>query len=243
MADREKFLERWSRRKREATPSTEPDEASRPADQQSSAPLNATNTATPSDAANASTKPAAAEPEFDLAKLPSLDSITAATDIKPFLGRGVPADLARAALRRAWAADPAIRDFVGLQENDWDFNNPNAIAGFGELPPGTDLKEMVARLFGETKGALEKLAAVEAPSPADATAAQIPQSPQRSADASPAALEARAQPDPMIEASAAAPDAMEPATERLELVQDSKNIAPQNKLTQRRKHGGALPEL
>ena len=92
---------------------------------------------------------AAPKPEFDLASLPSLDSITAATDIRAFLAPGVPEELARAALRRAWAADPAIRDFKGLAENDWDFTDPTAMPGFGALPPGTDIKKMVAQIFGD----------------------------------------------------------------------------------------------
>ena len=73
--------------------------------------------------------PAAPKPEFDLTSLPSLESITAATDIRAFLAPGVPPELTRAALRRAWSADPAIRDFVGLPENDWDFTDPNGSAG------------------------------------------------------------------------------------------------------------------
>jgi Protein of unknown function (DUF3306) len=72
-------------------------------------------------------------PDFDLSTLPSLESITAATDIRPFLAPGVPQALRSAALRRAWSADPAIRDFVGLAENAWDFTAPGAIAGFGTL--------------------------------------------------------------------------------------------------------------
>jgi hypothetical protein len=31
-------------------------------------------------------------------------------------------------------SDPAIRDFVGIAENQWDFNDPNAIPGFCPLP-------------------------------------------------------------------------------------------------------------
>jgi hypothetical protein len=41
-----------------------------------------------------------------------------------------------AALRRAWSADPAIRDFIGLSENSWDFNAPDGVPGFGS--PITD---------------------------------------------------------------------------------------------------------
>jgi hypothetical protein len=41
--------------------------------------------------------------------------------------------LTRAALRRAWTSDPAIREFIGIAENQWDFNDPNGIPGFGQL--------------------------------------------------------------------------------------------------------------
>jgi hypothetical protein len=83
------------------------------------------------------------------ATLPSLDSIDAKTDITVFLRSGVRAELRLAALRRAWATDPAIRDFRGLQENDFDFNDPNGILGFGELGPWIDIEKMVAQVFGE----------------------------------------------------------------------------------------------
>jgi hypothetical protein len=67
--------------------------------------------------------------------LPTIDSITATTDIRGFLKHGVPDSLKHAALRRAWVADPAIRDFVGIAENQWDFNKPQDIPGFGLLDP------------------------------------------------------------------------------------------------------------
>jgi Protein of unknown function (DUF3306) len=66
-------------------------------------------------------------------ELPSVDTITVDTDIRAFLKSRVPAELTRAALRRAWSSDPAIRDFIGIAENQWDFNDPTAIAGFGPL--------------------------------------------------------------------------------------------------------------
>lgn len=71
---------------------------------------------------------------FDPASLPSLEQIAADTDIGAFLQSGVPAELTRAALRRAWASNPAIRDFIGIAENQWDFNDPDGIPGFGALP-------------------------------------------------------------------------------------------------------------
>jgi hypothetical protein len=90
-------------------------------------------TATPLQAEEAPAQP------FDPASLPSLEQIVADTDIGAFLQSGVPAELVRAALRRAWVSDPAIRDFVGIAENQWDFNDPDAIPGFGVLqaPKGT----------------------------------------------------------------------------------------------------------
>ena len=85
------------------------------------------------------------------------------TDIRAFLAPGVPKELARAALRRAWSADPAIRDFMGLAENDWDFTDPAAMPGFGALPPGYDVKKMVAQIFGDGDKPTEPEAASQQP--------------------------------------------------------------------------------
>ena len=85
----------------------------------------------------------------DSATLPPIESIDAQTDITVFLRSGVPDELRLAALRRAWTVDPAIRDFKGPQENDWNFNNPNSIPGFGEVGPEVDVKGMVAEILGE----------------------------------------------------------------------------------------------
>ena len=76
---------------------------------------------------------AAMQEPFDPASLPLIDSISADTDIVEFLKSDVPTELTRAALRRAWTSDPAIRDFIGIADNQWDFNDPNGIAGFGRL--------------------------------------------------------------------------------------------------------------
>jgi uncharacterized protein DUF3306 len=92
-------------------------------------------------------------PPFDPAQLPPLDSIGADTDITAFLRRDVPPDLTRAALRRAWTSDPAIKNFVGLVENGWDFNDPSAMSGFGPISA-----EEVARLAGKLIEALPEAA-------------------------------------------------------------------------------------
>ena len=69
-------------------------------------------------------------------------------NIRGFLEAGVPGDLTRAALRRAWSLDPAIRDFVGLSENSWDFNAPGTMAGFGPID-GEEVERLLTQLLGE----------------------------------------------------------------------------------------------
>lgn len=99
------------------------------------------------------------EPAFDAESLPPIESITAESDIKAFLQAGVPEDLTRAALRRAWAADPAIRDFIGLAENQWDFTDPTAMPGFGPLEATDDVRLLVSQAMGR----LNELAEVPDP--------------------------------------------------------------------------------
>lgn len=88
-------------------------------------------------------------PAFDPASLPSIESIQAANDVRAFLAPGVPLNLARTALRRAWVTDPTIRDFIGIADNQWDFTKPDSIAGFGPLDITPDLQRLISDLLGE----------------------------------------------------------------------------------------------
>ena len=125
----EDFLARWSRRKREvAKAEAEPHVEPQPVPKQPSAEA-----------------VQEVEPEFDIASLPPIESINALTDVTAFLREGVPAELTRAALRRVWTADPAIRDFVGLAENAWDFTDPAAMPGFGPLESTDEVRRMIAQ--------------------------------------------------------------------------------------------------
>lgn len=147
MNDPEKFLTRWSRRKRETA--DESDQARRDEQEQRApdappAADRAPDVATPSPVA----KREATEPAFDLSQLPPIESITAETDIRAFLAPGVPADVRLAALRRAWVADPKVRDFVGLNDYDFDFHTPGAIPGFGPLEMTDALRREVLRIVG-----------------------------------------------------------------------------------------------
>jgi len=162
MNDTEGFLSRWTRRKRAvaeaaAAPAAAPD-STRPregAEPEPDSRLRGNERVVdPELARDASPhgdeKAEKSEAEFDLSKLPSIESITAETDIRPFLARGIPADLRQAALRRAWVADPHIRDFIGIAENQGDFTGAGeAMAGFDFSPPTDGLARMVAEIFGE----------------------------------------------------------------------------------------------
>ncbi len=151
MSEPEGFLARWDRRKRAAREEnnepghTAPAETPAQAGPESQPPMRAADTGEDTKAASS---PA---PAIDLASLPPIESITASTDIRGFLAPGVPAELKRAALRRAWTADPAIRDFVGIAENQWDFAAPDQVPGFGALARGDSVRDLVARVFGEER--------------------------------------------------------------------------------------------
>ena len=166
MSEPENFITRWSRRKREAADeaeTTKPAAASGVPDE---------TTHTDDDRGEASGVPparsGASEPasEFDWTKLPPVETITAESDIRAFLRAGVPPELTRAALRRAWAADPKIRDFVGLADYDWDFNTPGAIAGFGPLEMSDEVRRQIVQMIGSslTEGELDQ----SAPTPEEA---------------------------------------------------------------------------
>jgi hypothetical protein len=136
MSNHMEFLARWSHRKRHATIDKNTQSKS------GSSPDNIVSEASAAPAQDETRLP------FDDASLPKLESIGAESDIRAFLEAGVPGDLARAALRRVWSSDPAIRDFIGLSENSGDFNAPGAMAGFGPIDR-EEAGRILTRLFGE----------------------------------------------------------------------------------------------
>ena len=172
----------------------------------------------------------------DPATLPPIESIGAGTDIRAFLQSGVPSDLTRAALRRAWTSDPAIRDFIGIAENQWDFAAGD-IPGFGPLKAIDDVRRMVAELTGDVGKLVE---------PKPEPKAQTPPTPAESAPA--ATPEAQVEPQaPEVEPE------QKPAlasTEEQQTAPHKVNVAMQHEDRQdeygpvptRRSHGRALPE-
>lgn len=167
MSEPENFIARWSRRKAEAT-TEHAEPAAAPADE----------TVAPDDQAHGAPAPVkqseSAPPAIDPATLPPIESIMAGTDISVFLRAGVPAELTRAALRRAWATDPNIRDFIGLSENSWDFTANDGVPGFGPLSAEDASRLMVEftskakEVAGKAKEVVERIDALE-PKPVQTT--------------------------------------------------------------------------
>jgi hypothetical protein len=209
------FLTRWSRRKREAAKPEPPDEPVAPA--KADAPQAETDTAA---------APAEAEP-VDLDSLPSLDSITESTDIKPFLRAGVPEELTRSALRKMWTSDPAIRDFIEIAENQWDFNDPASIPGFGEIDFSPEqVRQMAAKLVGDIERVAENVQTVLEPDSAQQAA------PPKAATVSIDVSKPEPHDHPALQEENVAPQQEKNSPEEKETVR---------RLTRARRHGGALP--
>ena len=167
------FLARWSQRKQEAKQPEPKQDA-------------------PAATSDVSSEPIAeveAEPEFDLSTLPKLEELTETTDITGFLRKGVPEHLRNAALRKSWALDPAIRNYVNpALDYAYDWNTPGGVPGNGELGAGIDVARMVSQIMGSGPA--------ESPIPADGPAIE-----QEGASASSAKADLSAKPsqDPPVQ--------------------------------------------
>jgi hypothetical protein len=230
----ETFLARWSRRKHAAA--REPADAASPA-----APAAVTSGeaiegkesaegaagAVPNEdhLASAAKDLNAVAPPFDPASLPPIESIAADTDIRAFLAPGVPPELARAALRRAWAADPKIRDFIGLADYDWDFNAPGSMAGFGPLEMTEELREVAARIIGPPPAA-EPSGATEGSEPSGEPSGESPL--------------AEIVQDATDEAGA--PISSSERRPPISAAQNRSDEAEKSQIVVRPRHGGALPK-
>ena len=237
MNDPENFLSRWSRRKRTATEETEHVEPASPETAAKDRPPADTQESSPEIESVDEKKEKAAEPAFDLSKLPSIESITAETDIRAFLGPGVPRELTRAALRRAWVIDPKIRDFIEIAENQWDFTAPG-VPGFDLSPPTGDIKQMLAQILPKSVGG--ELPAEEGVKGPDAATSSIESPSHRNVTkAPPESCESHEPEQEKIAQQAPALSADNSVTE---------NGAPQKvsalqegRPTPKRGHGGAMP--
>lgn len=163
MSADDNFLARWSRRKREVEEVEKPPpplrgRAGEEGEPQPQHPL-------PSPTLDPSPQ-SEGESAAPVQPLPSLDDLTAEDNLSAFLRQGVPEALKKAALRRMWSLDPAIRDHVGLAEYAWDFNDPASIPGFGTVAAGTPMAQLAAQVMsGQGKAAEAPSVAPQAEAP------------------------------------------------------------------------------
>jgi hypothetical protein len=241
----EPFISRWSRRKRDAESEAKAAPAAAPAENAAELPPNANDA---SDAPQPSPAPPPVPtdpPAFDLSSLPPIESITAETDIRAFLAPGVPEETARAALRRAWSADPAIRDFVGLAEYAWDFTKPDSMPGFGPLEMTDTLRRYAAQILG---GAKDETTAVDR----GETVREVTDAEKNAAASDASTAEAAARGASSDSSAANSGAATTQGSENV--IVDTADAAAQHEprdlqhakqdspLIGRRAHGGALPE-
>jgi hypothetical protein len=184
------------------------------------------------------TQPSDVPPPFDLASLPTLESISSETNLRAFLDQGAPPELTVAALRRGWSADPAIRDFIGLSENSGDFNHPGGMPGFGTLEP-EEIQRLLAQLSEAAAPAsaapLSSEHATSQPTDCDA-GSELPQGISDNDMDSHSAQNIAQDPGPAQIAPASGVDA---ATSKARPTQD-RDVRT---LSHRNGHGGALPRL
>ncbi|MES2711731.1 MAG: DUF3306 domain-containing protein [Pseudomonadota bacterium] len=169
----EGFLSRWSQRKRAALRGEAPPEPG----------VEMPIVETPAPEAAASPPE---EPPFDPASLPPVESLTAESDFLPFLARNVPALLKRAALRRMWSLDIAIRDYVGPADYAWDYNAVDGVPG-SSLDLIGDIQKYLAQAIGAAPA--PEPDTPEAPPPEAIAEAPLPE-PLRLSEAAPAPIPA-----------------------------------------------------
>lgn len=225
-SDGSSFIERWSRRKRAALDPQGPGNSVSP---------------TRDGAAESETGDPAHEP--DLRPLPSIDDLTADGDLTAFLEKRVPEELRRLAMRRMWALDPQIRDFVEMAENQYDWNVPGGVPGFGDLAPGTDMDALLAQATGALNGINPLSADATTAAATDVGREEVAMAAGPSAEA-----KAENETDPARLHDGAPPgktDGVNPSQIREDLPDSSRSAVQSTEEQSRdltvRRHGGALP--
>jgi hypothetical protein len=211
------FLALWSQRKREA----KQPERERPV--------------TDADAPSSPVAEGDAAQPFDLSTLPKLEDVTEATDIAGFLRKGVPEHLRNAALRKSWALDPAIRNYVNpALEYAYDWNTPGGVPGSSELGAGMDVARLVSQIMGSGESRAEASASDGEPGNEPA------QSPEHNAAQEPKLelpTQALRRGDETI-STAQEPSHLAGGAEQAEAPREGNSAAPQQPV---RRHGSAKP--
>jgi hypothetical protein len=233
------FLNRWARLKRAGGESVEGDAVAEDASAEETGKAGAE--------AGADVEPEVpAEPVPDpdlIASLPRIEDITADTDITAFLRSGVPRALRNAALRRAWAADPRIANYLDpARDYFWDWNAPAGVPGGIPGGGGTLGADAVAKMLRAVVGS-----APDADPEGDAPGPAATADPTPDASAGPSAdpmqgPEGRGAMTPQ-EPATGVDDNRDPAAEPAISDRAVGNGATQNEPqgAPRPRHGGAMP--
>jgi len=218
--DGKSFLSRWSQRKQEAK---------RP-DRDAPAP--------DADAPCAAAPESEAQLEFDLSSLPKLDDLTATTDITAFLRKGVPESLRNAALRKSWALDPAIRNYVNpALDYAYDWNTPGGVPGNSEIGAGMDVARLVSQIMGSGESVTEPQGSAAEPGNAplaDPTRSAKDDAPQTEPDLPAQAVRLSGEVQILSNNEEAAPNKAAPEQDS----EENSAAAPQQAV---RRHGSAKP--
>ena len=233
MSQSDDFLSRWSRRKQQvAKEAASLKDVALQRDEDKDDKDDKTDKAVASASETVAPEVREAEPLFDLSELPSLDSIGPDSDVSLFMRPGVPTSLSHAALRRVWSADPAIRDFIGLSENSWDFTKPDSITGFGPLLPTDDIKKMLASIIRDEE---------TVPEQTPGTALQQPDTEARDNTASSQAAEIDGDSVTVEGVDQPQPEIASQCTQNDLTAQQDPNAKELPDAALKRRHGGALP--
>ena len=204
------FLSRWSKRKREAL--------AQPADDAGAPPEGRLEERPPQ-------QPEGEDQPFDLSSLPDLEALTGVSDVQPFLHKAVPDALRNAALRKVWALDPAVRNYVGeALDYAYDWNTPGGIPGFGEILSDEQSVEFVRNLLAgpEVDEKVIEHAALQQ-------------------DVSPSPMACQEPDDQKSDASDHSQQLFEKNDFKNELHQAAPEITSTDPPLRRQRHGGALP--
>ena len=128
--------------------------------------------------------------------LPDLDTLDAGSDYRLFLQQGVPVELQRLALQRAWSSDAAIAEIRGMAEYAWDFNAPR----YGQLWAADNVAKLI-------QAVMVPPASDPLPEPAPTAAASLPDGPGAMVEAAPVpeAVEEASDEGPALDSVAARP--------------------------------------
>ena len=229
--DNDNIFARWSRRKQAVRYGETP-----APDEEQNAPEVA--------AAEVSAEPVDQQPsmvEADAGEpLPSVEDLTAESDLSVFLRKGVPEALKSAALRKMWSLDPVIRDYIGPSEYAWDFNKPGSMAGFGPLDANESIAEFLSTMSGGARAGLARaVARPEAPSGPPQQIMDVSQDQGASTppDSPAEAVSPAESPDPPHVAASSQPPSPVPTKDAA----DSANSDEPPQLVAPRRHGSAMP--